>query len=95
MDKHSTIERATRVLAMVQVIQWEIDELARHKAFFRHELKMSGNNFLREINKQIHDLFKEFTPEAELFFYDQVECLEELLKAYAQNNVEVIEDKDK
>lgn len=92
--RQQTIERAQRILAMCNVLQYEMDELVRDKAFFRHELKMTGKNFMRELDKQVKELYDAMDHDANVYYNSQITALEELLKAYTQGKVEVIEDSD-
>jgi hypothetical protein len=80
MMKQETIIRAQKVLAMLNLLQEEIDELAQEKAFFRHELKMTGKAFARELEKQIKELYSAMDTDAELFYYSEIMKLEETLK---------------
>lgn len=78
--KPETNIRGRKVLAMLNTLQAEIDDLSSDGLFFRHELKMAGKNFIRELEKQIKDLYGNMNPEAEQLYYDEVKKLEELLK---------------
>ncbi len=55
MMTQATVERAQKVLAILHILQEEIDELAQDGAFFRHEVKMTGKAFGRELEKQIKE----------------------------------------
>lgn len=80
--KQETIDKAQKVLAMLNILQEAIDELAEDKAFFRHELKMTGKAFGRELEKQIKELYSAMNTDAELFYYAEIRAMEEVIKSY-------------
>ncbi len=92
--KSETIERATRVLAMLNVMLWEIDELAKDGMFFRQEVKMAGKAFVRQLEIKIKTLYDNMDEEAVLYYNKEMELFEAFLKAYMDGSVEVQEDKE-
>lgn len=80
--KQQTIERGQRILAMCNVLLFEMDEIEKDKVFFRHELKMTGKNFIRELEKQIKDLYDAMDEDAELYYNKQMTFFEGLVKGY-------------
>lgn len=89
-----TLEQASLILALCNVLLPKMDDLETKNAFFRHELKRTGKAFIKELEKQIGELYGSLGEEAELFHNKQMKVLEELLKAFIENKVEVRNDKD-
>lgn len=92
--KSETIERAQRVLAMLMVLQSEIDELKTDKLFFIQGLKNAGNNFAFQLDHQIKVFYDAMDHDANVYYNQQIICLEELLKAYMQNKITVTHDSE-
>jgi hypothetical protein len=93
MIKGETIERAQRVFAMLNVLQYEIDELECDGAFFKHKLKMKGKQFASELEKQIADFYDAMNDEANLYYNEQIKSFEALIHAYTHNQIEILPDK--
>lgn len=88
-----TLDQASMILALCNVLLPKMDELEKKNAFFRHELKRSGKVFIKELEKMISELYKNFDHDANLFHSKQMIVLEELLTAFIENKVEVKDDK--
>lgn len=86
--KQETIDKAQKVLAMLNILQEAIDELAEDKAFFRHELKMTGKAFARELEKQITEWYTNMGREGELYFQPEIDQFQKLVRGYLDTFIE-------
>ncbi len=82
--KAESIERAQRVMAMLNVLQSEIDELAEDNMFFRMGIKYKGKAFAEELEKQIKEFYDAMDYDANVYYNKYLISLEELLKEYTQ-----------
>jgi len=92
-----TLERATKVVAMIHALQEEIDLLSKDKMVFRNEIKYRGRLFSQELQKFIYDFYKamnaeENSTEAEMHYYQHIKVIEELLRQYFSGEIQVIDD---
>lgn len=82
--KEESIERAQRVMAMLNVLQSEIDELAEDGLLFRKGVKYKGKAFAEELEKQIKEFYDAMDYDANVYYNKYLVSLEELLKEYTQ-----------
>jgi len=88
----NTIERAKKVFAMLMVLQTEIDELAEDGAMFRFKLKQTAKQFSLELEKQIEEFYGAMNEEANLYYNQEIKAFESFIKAYINNQVEVLQE---
>lgn len=84
--------RAMRLISMIHVMQFEIDELEKHKLVFRHGLKQNGKAFQKSIESFLKEFYGNLDDDANLIYNYHLSAMEELLKAYISGDVEVKED---
>lgn len=85
-----TLERSIKVVALLQVLQYEIDELSANGAVFRNSLKYRGKAFMEEMEHFTSDLYKamEQNEEAQLLHQENIKEIEGLLKEYLAGKVQ-------
>lgn len=82
-----TVERSIKIMVLINFLQEEIDELAREKSYFRHELKMTGKLFLKELEKQVQIFYAGVGEKGEEYYNTWMIEFEKALTAFMNDRV--------